>query len=165
MKHLTGGRAVHQLARLRAAGRACGWNHCKGAKGGRPVRVEQPSPSAPPPPRGRRYLTPSVLDRQVAAGLAKVTGEERDKLGHLRKIRVGSFQYVGSDISRRSDPAAVRSAKGRAFPAPPYRGTPQTPSGAGRPVLREFLKRDRSATSVDHAPRCAYISIKTSNKC
>jgi type III restriction enzyme len=49
--------------------------------------------------RGRRYLTPEELDRQVAAGLVTVLGEERDREGHLRKVHVESVRYVESDAA------------------------------------------------------------------
>jgi type III restriction enzyme len=49
--------------------------------------------------RGRRYLTPEELDRQVAAGLVTVLGEERDRQGNLRKVQVESFRYVESDTA------------------------------------------------------------------
>jgi type III restriction enzyme len=49
--------------------------------------------------RGSRYLTPDDLDRQVAAGLIEVRGEERDKEGNLKKVKVISTRYVESDTA------------------------------------------------------------------
>ena len=49
--------------------------------------------------RGRRYLTPEELERQVGAGLLAVIGEERDRLGTLRKVHVESVRYVESDTA------------------------------------------------------------------
>jgi type III restriction enzyme len=49
--------------------------------------------------RGRRYLTPEELDRQVAAGLVTVIEEDRDREGHLRKVHVESVRYVESDTA------------------------------------------------------------------
>ncbi len=49
--------------------------------------------------RGSRYLTPSDLERQVAAGMLKVLEEERDKDGSLKKVKVESTRYVESDTS------------------------------------------------------------------
>ncbi len=49
--------------------------------------------------RGRRYLTPEELDRQVTAGLVTVLGEDRDREGHLRKVHVESVRYVESDAA------------------------------------------------------------------
>lgn len=47
--------------------------------------------------RGRRYLTERDLRRQIDLGLLKVISEERDKKGHLDKVKVESFRYVESD--------------------------------------------------------------------
>ncbi|KRT74918.1 MAG: putative hydrolase [Deltaproteobacteria bacterium CSP1-8] len=49
--------------------------------------------------RGKRYLTPAELDRQVAAGLIEVKAEDQDKQGNLRKVVVESVKYVESDTS------------------------------------------------------------------
>ncbi len=49
--------------------------------------------------RGRRYLTPEELERQVAAGLVTVIDEDRDRQGNLRKVRVESVRYVESDTA------------------------------------------------------------------
>ncbi|MBI3106973.1 MAG: DEAD/DEAH box helicase family protein [Candidatus Rokubacteria bacterium] len=49
--------------------------------------------------RGRRYLMPDELDRQVAAGLLTVLEEDRDRQGNLRKVRVESLRYVESDTA------------------------------------------------------------------
>jgi len=47
--------------------------------------------------RGIRYLTEADLRRQIDLGLLKVMGEERDKQGNLKKVKVESFRYVESD--------------------------------------------------------------------
>jgi type III restriction enzyme len=49
--------------------------------------------------RGRRYLTPDELERQVAAGLLKVLSEEKDKDGSLKRVRIESYRYVESDAA------------------------------------------------------------------
>jgi type III restriction enzyme len=49
--------------------------------------------------RGTRYLTPGDLDRQLAAGLLTVLGEERDPPGNLKKVFVQSTRYVESDTA------------------------------------------------------------------
>jgi type III restriction enzyme len=49
--------------------------------------------------RGTRYLTPEDYERQVAAGLLNVLGEERDSSGHLKKVTVESMRYVESDTA------------------------------------------------------------------
>lgn len=49
--------------------------------------------------RGTRYLTPEDYERQVAAGLLNVLGEERDSSGHLKKVTVESVRYVESDTA------------------------------------------------------------------
>jgi type III restriction enzyme len=49
--------------------------------------------------RGRRYLTPEELDRQVAAGLLAVLEEDRDRQGQLRKVKVEATRYVESDTA------------------------------------------------------------------
>jgi len=49
--------------------------------------------------RGRRYLTPDELERQVAANLVTVIEEDRDRQGNLRKVRVESVRYVESDTA------------------------------------------------------------------
>jgi type III restriction enzyme len=49
--------------------------------------------------RGRRYLTPEELERQVSAGLLTIIGEDRDRQGTLRKVHVESFRYVESDTA------------------------------------------------------------------
>lgn len=102
MTDLTGGRVlitnwhVFEPQAVNVAGTTA-----KVLRAGKPVRVEQTITigATTTTARGRRYLTPSELDRQVAAGLLTVTGEERDKLGHLRKVRVESLQYLESDTA------------------------------------------------------------------
>ncbi len=70
-------------------------------KAGVPVRVEETitigakTTSA----RGKRYLTPDELERQVAAGLVKVLGEDKDKQGNLKRVRIESYKYVESDTA------------------------------------------------------------------
>ena len=49
--------------------------------------------------RGRRYLTPDELERQVAAELLKVLSEEKDKEGSLKRVRIESYKYVESDAA------------------------------------------------------------------
>lgn len=49
--------------------------------------------------RGKRYLTIDELDRQVAAGLISLLGEDRDKQGNLKKVYVESVKYVESDTA------------------------------------------------------------------
>jgi type III restriction enzyme len=49
--------------------------------------------------RGTRYLTLEDFERQVAAGLLTVLGEEREKDGTLKKVTVESTRYVESDTS------------------------------------------------------------------
>ncbi len=47
--------------------------------------------------RGTRYLTESVLQRQIDLGLVRIVSEERDKKNGLRKVKVEAFRYVESD--------------------------------------------------------------------
>ena len=49
--------------------------------------------------RDKRYLTPEELNRQVAAGLITILGEERDRHGNLKKVHVDSVKYVESDTA------------------------------------------------------------------
>jgi type III restriction enzyme len=49
--------------------------------------------------RGHRYLTPTELNRQIAAGLLTVLKEERDNSGALKRVKVESFRYVKSDTA------------------------------------------------------------------
>jgi type III restriction enzyme len=71
------------------------------SKAGVPIRVKESitigakTTSA----RGRRYLTAEELDRQVAAGLISVMGEERDKHGNLKRVQIESEKYVESDTA------------------------------------------------------------------
>ncbi|MBI2203806.1 MAG: DEAD/DEAH box helicase family protein [Candidatus Rokubacteria bacterium] len=69
------------------------------SRAGVPVRTRETITIGPrtTTARGRRYLTPEEFDRQVAAGLVAVLGEERDKQGNLRKVQVESTRYVESD--------------------------------------------------------------------
>lgn len=48
---------------------------------------------------GTRYLSPETLQKQIAGKMIKLlpNGEERDKLGNLKRVRVESFRYVESD--------------------------------------------------------------------
>ncbi|MBI3457151.1 MAG: DEAD/DEAH box helicase family protein [Candidatus Rokubacteria bacterium] len=71
------------------------------ARGGVPVRTRETITIGPKTTtaRGRRYLTPEELDRQIAAGLLTVLDEDRDRQGHLRKVQVESVRYVESDTS------------------------------------------------------------------
>jgi len=70
-------------------------------RAGVPVRTETTISIGPATVtgRGRRFLTPEELERQVAAGLLKVTGEERDRQGNLKRVRVESLHYVESDTA------------------------------------------------------------------
>jgi type III restriction enzyme len=49
--------------------------------------------------RGTRYLTLEDLERQAAAGLLTMLGEEREKDGALKKVTVESRRYVESDTA------------------------------------------------------------------
>lgn len=49
--------------------------------------------------RGTRYLTLEDFERQVAAGMLTVLGEEREKDGTLKKVSVESRRYVESDTA------------------------------------------------------------------
>lgn len=49
--------------------------------------------------RGKRYLKQEDFDRQVAAGLLKVLGEERDRNENLVRVRVESVRYLESDTA------------------------------------------------------------------
>ncbi|MBY0247624.1 MAG: DEAD/DEAH box helicase family protein [Nitrospiraceae bacterium] len=49
--------------------------------------------------RGKRYLTLEDLERQVAAGILTVLGEERESDGTLKKVTVESRRYVESDTA------------------------------------------------------------------
>lgn len=49
--------------------------------------------------RGKRYLTLEDLERQDAAGMLTVLGEEREKDGTLKKVTVESRRYVESDTA------------------------------------------------------------------
>lgn len=49
--------------------------------------------------RGRRYLTPEELDRQLNAGLLSVVSERRDRQGNLKQVEVRSVRYVESDTA------------------------------------------------------------------
>ncbi|MGB9920953.1 MAG: BPTD_3080 family restriction endonuclease [Moorellales bacterium] len=49
--------------------------------------------------RGRRYLTLEDLNRQVAAGLITVIGEERDRQGNLKRVQVEAVKYVESETA------------------------------------------------------------------
>jgi len=49
--------------------------------------------------RGKRYLTQEDLERQVAAGILTVLGEERENDGTLKKVTVESRRYVESDTA------------------------------------------------------------------
>lgn len=49
--------------------------------------------------RGKRYLTLEDFQRQVAAGMLTVLGEERENDGTLKKVSVESRRYVESDTA------------------------------------------------------------------
>jgi len=59
--------------------------------------------------RGRRYLTPEELQKQIAAGLLNVLAEEKDKQGNLKRVRVEAFRYI------ESDPALMNRVLGKEF--------------------------------------------------
>ncbi len=73
----------------------------KVAKAGVPVRVRETITIGPKTTvaRGKRYLTPEELERQIAAGLLTIVAEEHDKQGHLKKVQVESVRYVESDTA------------------------------------------------------------------
>ena len=73
----------------------------KVSKAGVPVRIKETITIGPKTTiaRGKRYLTPDELDRQVAAGLITILSEERDKQGNLKKVAVESVKYVESDTA------------------------------------------------------------------
>jgi len=78
-----------------------GGTSAKVIKAGVPVRVEEAITigARATTARGKRYLTPEELDRQVAAGLIKVLGEDKDKDGNLKRVRIESYKYVESDTA------------------------------------------------------------------
>jgi type III restriction enzyme len=49
--------------------------------------------------RGTRYLTLGELERQRAAGLLAVLGEQRDGQGNLKKVEIEATRYVESDTA------------------------------------------------------------------
>ena len=71
------------------------------SKAGVPIRVKESITigSKTTTARGRRYLTAEELQRQVAAGLIRVVGEERDKHGNLKKVQIESEKHVESDTA------------------------------------------------------------------
>ncbi len=71
------------------------------AKAGVPVRVKETIRigAKTTTARGKRYLTPDELDRQVRAGLLTVLEEQQDKDGHLKSVTVESVKYLESDTS------------------------------------------------------------------
>ncbi|CAG0967476.1 hypothetical protein ANRL3_01276 [Anaerolineae bacterium] len=73
----------------------------KVSKAGMPVRIKETITigAKTTTARGRRYLTPDELDRQIAAGLISILSEERDKQGNLKKVSVESVKYVESDTA------------------------------------------------------------------
>ncbi len=73
----------------------------KVTKAGVPVRTRETITIGPKTTtaRGTRYLTQEDLDRQIAAGLLNIIGEERDKQGQLKKVHVEAVRYVESDTS------------------------------------------------------------------
>ena len=73
----------------------------KVSKAGMPIRIKETITIGPKTTiaRGKRYLTPDELDRQVAAGLITILSEERDKQGNLKKVFVESVKYVESDTA------------------------------------------------------------------
>jgi hypothetical protein len=73
----------------------------KVAKAGVPVRIRETITIAAKTTsmRGSRYLTQAELDRQIAAGLLAVIGEQRDAQGNLRKVEIEAVRYVESDTA------------------------------------------------------------------
>lgn len=73
----------------------------KVSKAGVPVRIKETITIGTKTTiaRGKRYLTPDELDRQVATGLISILSEERDKQGNLKKVAVESVKYVESDTA------------------------------------------------------------------
>src|SRR5579862_2151726 len=75
----------------------------KVAKAGVPVRVRETITIGPKTTvaRGKRYLTPEELERQIAAQLISVVAgsEEHDKQGNLKRVQVESVRYVESDTA------------------------------------------------------------------
>jgi type III restriction enzyme len=49
--------------------------------------------------RGKRYLTETDLEQQIATGMLSVLEEERDKKGNLLRVKVESVRYVESDTA------------------------------------------------------------------
>jgi type III restriction enzyme len=49
--------------------------------------------------RGQRYMTLESLNALVASGDIKVIGEEKDKDGHVKKVKIESTYYVESDTA------------------------------------------------------------------
>jgi type III restriction enzyme len=70
-------------------------------KSGVPVRIKETITigAKTTTARGRRYLTLKELDKQVAAGLLTVLGEDRYKQGNLKKVFVESVKYVESETA------------------------------------------------------------------
>ncbi len=73
----------------------------KVAKVGVPVRVRENITigSKTTTARGRRYLTPEELARQVSVGMITVVAEEKDKQGNLKRVQIESAKYVESDTA------------------------------------------------------------------
>ena len=99
---LTGARAGHELARVRAAERPeLAARAPRSPRRGSPCGLVRQSRSA------RRRRRPAAtatsrrtdFDRQVAAGCCTVLEEDRDKHGALKKVFVESVRYVESDAS------------------------------------------------------------------
>ena len=73
----------------------------KVVKAGKPVRIResitigQKTTTA----RGRRYLTPEELNRQITSGLLIVRKEERDRQGNLKRVEIETLKYVESDTA------------------------------------------------------------------
>jgi len=78
-----------------------GGTSAKVIKAGVPVRVEETITIGvkTTTARGRRYLTPEELDRQVTMGMIKVLREDRDREGNLKRVWIESYRYVESDTA------------------------------------------------------------------
>ncbi len=70
-------------------------------KAGKPVRVRESITIGhkTTTARGRRYLTPEELNRQIAAGLLTIRKEELDRQGNLKRVEIETFKYIESDTA------------------------------------------------------------------
>ncbi len=70
-------------------------------KAGKPVRIRESITIGhkTTTARGRRYLTPDELTRQIGAGLLTIRKEELDRQGNLKRVEIETFKYVESDTA------------------------------------------------------------------